>query len=95
MSNYKRTFKNKAKLDEMLKLRSKGLNLKPLAFIYGVDHTSIAYLCDKYGVKKGKNNISVDFSKIIEMSQPYDVISFVNVVIHPRSMCYLDYIKKK
>ena len=68
----------------MLSLRRQGWTYLSLAFIYGVDHSSIYYECKKYGVKNPIQTI--DFS-------PRTVVNILN--IHPKKeKMYADYVKE-
>lgn len=81
-------------LNEMLTLRRKGWTYQSLAFIYGVDHSSIYHLCHKYRVQKVGPEISFNLPGVIEVSRPADIIpSILEVVIRPKPLSYADYLK--
>lgn len=61
-------FKDKKKLDAMLEFRRKNWSYFSLAFIYGVDHSSIYHLCKKYHVgKEGKDTVKFDPKVVLEL----------------------------
>lgn len=58
---YKKIFFNdKKKLDLLLDLRRQGWSYFSIAFIFGVDHSSIYHECKKFSVEK--NHETIDFS---------------------------------
>lgn len=82
----------KKELDELISLRKKGWTYESLAFLYGVDHSSIYHLCKKYGAEPGTHRISFDFPAVIEAVNPQvDVISILESV-RRKPVCYADYL---
>lgn len=81
-------------LNEMIALRKRGWTYQSLAFIYGVDHSSIYHLCKKYGVLRGNNEIVYDLPAVIEISQPVNIIqSILEVSIRHKPSSYAEFLK--
>lgn len=80
-------------INELISLRKKGWTYQSLAFIYGVDHSSIYHLCKKYGVEPANRKIVYNLPEVIEISQPTNVIpSILEIVIRPKPQSYADYL---
>ena len=79
-------------LEEILALRKKGWTYQSLAFLYGVDHSSIYHLCKKYGAERGENEIVFDLPAVIDAVNPQiDVGSILSVIRHKPSS-YAEYL---
>lgn len=66
MKHYTMKFKvNEALLNDMLQLRRKGWTYVSLAFIFGVDHSSIYKWCKIRHLPKPDTTISIDVSSLI------------------------------
>ena len=80
--------------NQLVVLRQRGWTYKSLAFIYGVDHSSIYHFCKTRGIERGEHEVSFDLPSVIEISQPVSVIpSILELIIRPKPSCYADYLK--
>jgi hypothetical protein len=80
----KNVFKDPHKKNNMLSLRRQGWTYLSLAFIYGVDHTSIYYECKKYKIANPVN--TVDFS-------PKSIVNLLGISL-PKDKNYSDYLRE-
>lgn len=65
--SYTRVFRDKGNLEEMLSLRRKGWTYHSLAFLYGVDHSSIYHECKKFEVEPIKKKVSFSIKSVLSM----------------------------
>ena len=82
---FKKVFTDKNRLNSMIQFRQKGFSYLSLAVIYGVDHSSIYYICKKYGVEKGGHNIEFSIPTIISLS---------DVTVRRRPKSYAEYLEE-
>ena len=71
-------FRDRQKLQEMFSLRQQGWSLTQLGVKFGVDHTSILYLCHKYKVLPGikvERKIPTFERKCLKCGKPVNAIA--------------------
>ena len=88
---YTRKFDDKKKLASMLALREQGWSYLSLAFIFGVDFSSIYYECKKYGVDKTTNQITFITPLPLDPINLTDILASV-IAVKKVPMCYADYL---
>ena len=79
----KRVFNKKDKLEKLIELRKEGWTYLSLAFIFGVDHSSIYYECKKYNVDNPTDTINFG---------PRTVLRIFSITA--REKTYADYLRE-
>lgn len=81
-------------LKEILHLRKHGWTYHSLAFMYGIDHSSVYHLCKKYGAERLQKEVVFDVPTIIELSQSTNSLdSILAIAIKPKPTSYAEYLK--
>lgn len=83
---YKKIFKDRKILDELLQLRMQGWSLKTLSSRYGVNQTSIRYWCMKSNLP---NRIEI---RMTLSSLPFEEIQWEPYIINKGKKSYKEYL---